>query len=112
MLRFKPEVRIREFTGALAVVLTMASQWSLITGIDVEFNSIDDSIGVHVATTLHGWSLAADVDTAGDKFADTKALGEYYRRMLPPGFTVLLEKDHVHVEWNMHRPALAVTGGA
>lgn len=106
MIRFKPEVRIRRFRRELADVLEEASYWSLVERVDVEINSVDDSAPDRSATTLHGSSLAVDLDTAGDKATDTRALADHLRRTLPPGYDVILESDHVHVEWDMKRPVL------
>lgn len=106
MMRFKPDVRVRLCRDELALVLREASQWSLLERIDVEVNSIDDGADVHMAASLHGRSLAVDLDTVGDKAADTQALAEHLRRALPPGYDVLLEADHVHVEYDTHRPPL------
>jgi hypothetical protein len=109
MLRFKPEVRIRDFTPQLAALFAAASQWSLVARVDVEINAVDENTAIHMAGTLHGWSLAADVDTVGDVRADTRDLAEYLRHKLPREWDVLFEGDHVHAEWDMHRMPL---GGA
>jgi hypothetical protein len=106
MLRFKPEVRIRVFRAELAGVLLEASLWSLLERVDVEVNSIDDSVHGLTGPTLHGSSLAIDLDTVGDKASDTHALGEYLRRALPAGYDVIFEGDHMHIEYDTHRPPL------
>lgn len=106
MLKFKPEVRISYFDERLAAPLAGACLWSLRNRIDVEVNSIEDGPGVHMATSLHYAGLAIDLDTAGDKAPDTQALAEFLRRWLPPGYDVLFENSHVHVEYDAHRPAL------
>jgi hypothetical protein len=106
MLRFKPEVRIRVFRAELAGALLEASLWSLLERIDVDVNAVDETPGIHMAGTLHGSSLAIDLDTVGDKAPDTQSLGEYLRRALPTGYDVLFEGDHVHVEYDTHRPPL------
>jgi hypothetical protein len=108
MIRFKVEVRVVHFDPRLALVLEHASVWSLISGIDVDVNSVDDGAGVHKVGSLHGSSLAIDLDTAGDKSTQTRALAEHLRRRLHPQYDVILERDHVHVEWDAHRPALPV----
>lgn len=110
MLRVKPDVRIVEFTTPLAQAFAAATSWSLRTRIDVEVNSVDDDAAGRGASTLHGASLAVDLDTAGDRPADTHALAEHLRRALPPGFDVVLEGDHVHVEYDLHRPPLRPVG--
>ena len=102
MLRFEPSVRIVYFSEPLSLALHMASVWALVSARAVVVNSIDDL--QHGPTTLHGFSLALDLDTEGDVPADLPKLHGYLARHLPPGYEVLLERDHVHVEWDMHRP--------
>lgn len=106
MLRFKPEVRIGDFDERLYVVLRECCQWSYRKNIDVEINSIEDGAGVHMATSLHQFGLAVDIDTVGDKPADTQSIAEWMRRRLPAGYDVVFESNHVHVEYDPHRPAL------
>lgn len=108
-VRFKPEVRIGWLDDRLACVIAGACVWSLRNRIDVEINSIEDGAAVHMPTSLHAFGLALDVDTVGDKRADTLALGEWFRRTLPPQFDVVFEGDHVHVECDYHRPPLTST---
>lgn len=105
MLRFKPEVRIHELTDQLVAVMRACAVWSTRANIAVEFNSIDDGVDVHGVGTLHGFSLAVDVDTVGEKPADLEALDGFLRRRLPVEFDIVFEGDHVHVEWDTHRPA-------
>lgn len=100
-IRFKPEVRIRLFNEHIYVALLQANLWSLLTNVDVEINSCDDS--AHGADTLHGQSLALDIDTVGDKLTDLVSLYNYLRRNLSKEFDVINENDHVHVEWDTHR---------
>ncbi len=107
MLRFKPEVRISLLTDRLVEPLAAACAWSVRRGIDVEINSIEDGAGVHMPTSLHAFGLAIDLDTVGDRQADTFSLAEWLRRVLPPGFDVVFEGDHVHVEYDAHRPPLS-----
>lgn len=106
MLSFKPEVRIIELGAALQAVLAAAAQWSLRSKVDVHVSAVDETPEIHNATTLHGWSLAADINVMNGVAADRTALGEYLRRALPPGYEVIFEVDHIHVEYDMHRPVL------
>jgi hypothetical protein len=105
-VRFKPEVRIVYLTEQLAAVLQLAALWSLRTRVDVEVNSIDDGAAGRLADTLHGCSLAIDLDTVGDKQPDTQQLADWLRRMLEPQYDLVWEGTHVHVEWDVHRPPL------
>src|SRR5262249_55424995 len=105
-LRFKPEVRITYLTEQLTTVLLLASLWSLRTRIDVEVNSIDDGAPGRVGNTLHGYSLAVDLDTVGDKQPELDELAEYLRRTLNPQYDCVWEGNHVHVEWDARRGPL------
>lgn len=109
MLRIKAEVRIRVWRPQLAELFGAATEWSLVNRVDVEVNSVDDPAPDRSATTLHGLSLAVDFDTVGDKPAETLALAEYLRRVLPPQYDLVFEGDHVHVEWDAHRPPIRKT---
>jgi hypothetical protein len=106
VIRFKPEVRIGFFDERLARVLEVAALWSSRARIDVEINSVNDGPGVHLPNSLHYQDLAIDLDTVGDKQPDTQALAEWLRVQLPPGYDVLFEANHVHVEWDAHRAPL------
>jgi hypothetical protein len=101
MLQFKGSVRIGCLDGRLGDVLTECCLWSHRSKVDVEVNAIED--GTHMAGSLHGFGLAIDLDTVGDKRADLKLLHEWLRRRLHPQYDVVLEGDHVHVEWDAHR---------
>jgi hypothetical protein len=103
MLRFKPAVRIRLLTPQLVEMLAAAAIWSEQTRVDVEVNSINDGDTIHQHDSLHGYDLAADLDTVGDKATDLQLLWRYLRRVMPPQYDVVYERDHVHVEWDARR---------
>jgi len=67
----------------------------------VYVTSIDDK--QHGATTLHGWSLAVDLGVAGNVVAQLEKLHGFLARYLPLEYDVILERDHVHVEFDTHR---------
>lgn len=101
MLRFEPTVRIIYFSEQLARVFHLASVWALVSGVTVVVNSVDD--GKHGAVTLHGFSLAPDLDTEGDRPEHLPELHGYLARHLPQPFDVVLEATHVHVEYDTKR---------
>lgn len=101
MIHFKPEVQIRIWNTVLTDVILQASLWSLRSGVNVEVNSIDD--GQHGVNSLHGSSLAVDLDTDGDKPADLENLYQHLRRAMSSAYDVIHEGDHVHVEWDVKR---------
>ncbi len=102
MIRFKPEVRILSFSDELVTLLRLAALWSARSRIDVEINSAND--GTHSASSLHPWDLAWDLDTDGEDPHDLWDLYQTLKRWLPPGYDVVWEGTHVHVEWDTKRP--------
>lgn len=106
MLRFKPEVRIGYFQPMLYHILEAATLFALRHRIDVEVNSINDGQAVHRAESLHGFDLAVDLDTVGDRAPDLELLANELRRVLHPQYDVIFEGDHVHVEWDARRGPL------
>jgi len=111
VLRFKPEVRVIYFDGRLARVLELATLWSLHVGMDVHASSIDDGVALHKPGTLHGYSLAVDLSAEATTQVGTQSLAEFLRRMLGGHYDLVLEKDHVHVEWDAHRAPLPKAAG-
>jgi len=111
MLRFKPSVRIRFVNQPLVGVLALAAMWSLRAGVDVDVNSVDDPAPDRAPTTLHGDSLAVDLDTDGDRTADLRSLATFLRRTLERPYDIVFEGDHVHVEWDVARGALPEIAG-
>lgn len=110
-MRFKPEVRIGHLNAPLARILELASLWSLEHGTDVQVNSIRDAAPGRVATSLHPFDLAVDVEPLGNTPPDRQALAEYFRRHAEPQYDVVFESSHVHVEWDAHRPPLLEIAG-
>lgn len=106
MLRMKPEVRFGYLDDRMVHALRAAALWSYRTRIDVDINSFEDTAPNRVTDSFHPIGLAVDLDTVGDVPADNEALADSLRRTLPPGYDVILEKDHVHVEADSHAPPL------
>lgn len=106
MLRFKPAVRLRALTPQLVEMLAAAALWSEQVRVDVEVNSINDGDTIHQHDSLHGYDLAIDLDTVGDRTPDLKLLYRFLRRVMPPQYDIIFESDHVHVEWDARRGQL------
>jgi hypothetical protein len=105
MLRFMglpgtsdPYVTIRIFDARTVAVLEAADRWSQMAHLIVDVNAIDN--GKHGPTTLHGRSLAWDLDVEGDLPTDLALLGAYLTAALPAPYQVIVETTHVHVEWD------------
>lgn len=101
MIRFQPSVSIYYFNKNVALVLELASIWSLRTAIDVDVNSVAD--GTHGPASLHPFDLAVDLDTKGDRPEDLGRLHKFLMVHLPRDYDVVLESTHVHVEYDIHR---------
>ena len=110
-LRFKPEVRIGYFNEHLRRMFEIAAAWSFVHKMDVQVNSIADPAPGRVPDSQHPFDLAIDMEPVGNVDIDRASLGEYCRKHFDPQFTVLLENNHIHVEWNAHRPPLQLYKG-
>jgi hypothetical protein len=106
MIHFKPEVQIGFFRTQLLCMLLNASMFSNRTGINLHVSSIDDGThpGSATNTTDHGLSLAMDLNVDSGKAEDREALYQYLRKVMPRDYDVIAETDHVHVQWDIHRP--------
>lgn len=100
-LMFEPEVRIKHLGEQLARILSEASTWSALNGLAVVVYSVDDR--THNPGTLHGWSLAVDLDVFGKPPAGNPSLFGWLARRLPDGYDVILEDTHVHAEFDVKR---------
>lgn len=107
MLRFEPNFRLPLLHMEIALVLHHASTWGAIQRVDLVVNHGGD--GAHGDGSLHPWGLALDLDTEGDRFEHVEQLAGYLARILPGSYDVVLERTHVHVEFDPHRrpPQLA-----
>ncbi len=107
MLPWAPNVRVHYFSEPIARVLHLASVWALVARVGVVVNSMNDR--AHGPNSLHGWDLAIDLDTADDRSVDLAQLHGYLARHLPLDYDVVLETDHVHVEWDVKRRTAPTT---
>lgn len=101
MLLFNAGVQIAFYTPRLGDPFAYACVWSLRERIDVYVTSIDDR--QHGPNTLHGFSLAVDFGVAGNRMDQLERLHGFFARYLPLDYDVILERDHVHVEYDTHR---------
>lgn len=102
MLRFQPTVRVSYLDAELATILKHASVFGLRAGKTVVVFSVEDL--KHMDGSLHYFSLAVDLDVEGNVRADLEGLYAWLRRWLPSGYDVVFEDNHVHVEYDQHRP--------
>jgi hypothetical protein len=103
MIQFQPTVRIGYFNSAMQRVLELASIHGLRITKNVVVFSMNDL--QHNPGSLHPLDCAVDLDVLGNDVNDLKALYEFLRVQLPPGYDVIFEGNHVHVEFDAHRPS-------
>jgi len=115
MLRFTgvpgsddPYVRIDSLNEQTVTVLRVANEFSQRWSLTVDVNAVDN--GRHSAGTLHGASLAWDLDVRGEDEEDLRRLATWLGAYLSPTYEVVLEATHVHVEFDSHRPRRTLPG--
>jgi hypothetical protein len=96
-----PFVRILSFNEHTIRVLHNADLWSNGSGKMVDVNAIDN--GKHSSGSLHGSSLAWDLDVNEDKSEDLQSLARWLGKRLDPSYEIIVEPTHVHIEWDTHR---------
>ena len=99
MLRFQPGVQVQYFTSRMTTIFEYASVWGLRARAFVNVRAIDDT--AQGAMTLHGYSLAIDLDVASDRASDLKSLYGFLARYLPLEYDIVLRHDCVHVEYDL-----------
>jgi len=87
-------------TPQVVEILNAAAVWSHRTGVTVMVTSLNDH--GHGTNSLHYRDAAVDFDTA--KGSDLERLSGSLRSQLGPGYDVLNEGNHVHVEWDLGKP--------
>jgi hypothetical protein len=96
-----PYVKIMLFNSPTIQLFELLDKWSLISKKNVIINAIDN--GTHGPNTLHGLSLAWDLGIEGHQLMDFQLLGGFLKVRLPLPYEIVIESDHVHVEWDTHR---------
>ena len=97
-----PYIKIREFNFRTYNLLQCIDDWSKLNNIPVNINAIDN--GIHGANntkfTFHGKSLAWDIGPNNFSETDSISLAKYLQLRLPAPYQVVIEKDHIHIEWD------------
>lgn len=95
-MRIAPERKVR--------LSESAATWMILTAVDKAFagNGIITSAleGKHSPTSLHPKGLAYDFRTRHLSEGSKKALVDWLKEYLGESFDVILEKDHLHVEYD------------
>jgi len=99
-IKNKPDNRrckIRHLESASAAVFTIVEQVYQARGLDPEITSIDDE--PHGTSSRHWYGGAWDVGVRGINLETRKVIEIELRRRLGTDFDVVLEGDHIHIEW-------------
>lgn len=97
MVSLKPGVRIIGFRPETLLALVVADGlWSK-QGLDLVVTSVTE--GVHMRGSKHYTGSAFDIRTSNTK-GQEQTLTKKLADALGPDFDVILEKNHVHVEWD------------
>jgi hypothetical protein len=97
-----PYVKVVSYDDKTSMLLKTASIWSTLNKKSVLVNAIDNGQHGESGTvfTFHGLSLAWDLGVITGLKSDLDMLGDYLKVRLPPPYQVLVESDHVHIEWD------------
>lgn len=96
-IRISPRVR-GMLTPEISRVLILALVWSVQEDKVIDINSLNDS--GHMVGSLHYQDWAIDLDIAGDNKVDLEKLGMFLISTLPEEYDVVVNWDHVHIEWD------------
>lgn len=106
MIQFKDGVSIRGIRPELVLAITVAEQvvGQVCDGQNATVTSVVD--GTHSITSLHYIGHAFDLRTRDMDAAQSDAVVETLGMILAPlgDFDVVLEDDHIHVEWQPKGP--------
>jgi hypothetical protein len=97
-----PYVKIGMFNSRTYNLLVVIDNWSQLNKKSVNINAIDN--GVHgsggTKFTFHGKSLAWDISPTTFLSEDYKDLAKYLQLRLLAPYQVIVEVDHIHIEWD------------
>ena len=99
-MKLKSGVDLRGMQAQTALLLAVADQVYSDHGHDLTVTSICD--GKHSENSLHYRGLAADLRTVAGGIGEARAgvLAAELRKRLGTQFDVVVEKDHIHVEFD------------
>jgi hypothetical protein len=106
MLFLKPGVRITGLRPEILLAAVAAERVYEEAGHDFTITACVD--GKHMAGSLHYTGAAIDVRTRDIPLADVQKLIARIKACLADDFDVLLEVDHIHIEF---QPKQALTNG-
>jgi len=98
MIRIKPGVSLRKMQPQMTIALIVGERVFGDYGSDLTITSGDD--GVHSPNSLHPKGLAQDWRIRDLKPGSVKFVFDKLREILAGQFDVVLEDDHMHVEFD------------
>jgi hypothetical protein len=99
MLSLKPDVQLAGIKPEILLAVMVAHSVYESYGMPLMITSVRD--GKHMGHSLHYAGLAVDLRTAGIVDAFLQEIVRKIRERLGPEFDVVLEADHVHIEWDV-----------
>jgi hypothetical protein len=102
MLLLKPGVRVAGLRPEILFAVIAAERVCAEMGVDCVVTACVD--GVHQAGSLHYCGLAADLRSRDFRPGDLDKAIARIRQCLGTDYDVVLENDHVHVEFDQKQP--------
>ena len=101
MLKLKPGVAVGHIAPEVVLALGPATDIYDEHGLDLVVTSVCD--GAHSMTSLHYIGHAVDLRTRGIPAASVTAIVQKLGDALGAEYDVVLEPDHIHLEWQPKR---------
>ena len=101
-MRLKRGVRTTGVQCALVIAMAVADQVCRENAVEFVITSIVD--GVHSAGSLHYIGAAFDMRTRDMTTIVKQRVSDEIRNRLAGDYDVVLESDHIHVEWQPKQP--------
>jgi hypothetical protein len=99
-MRLKSSVGLRGLQPELIPAMIIASEVYRELGFDFVLTSVTDSQEVHMKNSLHPKGYAMDVRTRNVPTEKHQALATELATRIGPQYDVVLESDHIHVEFD------------
>lgn len=102
MLRWKDSVRFEGVSSAIVLAIVRAVDIYETYGADCWITSLNDS--THMIGSRHYVGTAVDLRTRTLSDRDVATVASLLRDALGPAFDVVLESDHLHIEYDPPDP--------
>lgn len=98
MVKVKPGTVFKQFRKPMIDLLDELNAISMVLGFDITITSANDS--KHMNGSKHYEDLAYDLRTRDLSKEQTQLLAQDIKARLGPAYDVVVEKDHIHVEYD------------